>query len=114
MSARNHSVALAESQNNVVNTANLSGALDDRAENRLHVRGRAADDTEHFRRRGLMFQSFAQFGIAFLQFSEQPDILDRDDSLRGKNFKQLYVPFRKWPDFLSPNNDYADRNSFAK
>src|SRR6476646_8983555 len=68
MSARNHSVALAESQNNVVNTANLSGALDDRAENRLHVRGRAADDTEHFRRRGLMFQSFAQFGIAFLQF----------------------------------------------
>jgi hypothetical protein len=37
MSARNHFVALAESQNNVVDTANLSRALDDGVKHWLHV-----------------------------------------------------------------------------
>src|SRR5215475_5589768 len=72
MSARNHAVALAQSQNNVVNTANLSGAFDDGIKHRLHVCGRPADDAEHFGRCRLMFQRFTQFRVAFLQFSEQP------------------------------------------
>ena len=63
MSARNHVVALAESQHHVVDPANLSRALDDGVEHRLHVRGRAADDAEHLGRRRLMLQRFAQFAL---------------------------------------------------
>ena len=38
------SVALAESQHHVIDPTNPGGALDDGVEDRLHVRGRAADD----------------------------------------------------------------------
>src|SRR4030095_13931022 len=78
MGARNHYVSVAEAQYHVIDPTNPRGTLDDGVEDRLHIGGRAADDTEHFRRRGLMFQSFAQFGIALLQFFEQPHSLDRD------------------------------------
>ena len=87
MSARNHFVALAESQNNVVNTANLSRALDDGVEHRLHVRGRAADDAEHLGRCGLMLQGLAQFRVALLDLLEQPDVLDGDHGLSGKGLE---------------------------
>src|SRR4030095_11137125 len=78
MSARNHTVALVESQNNVVNTANLSGALCDRLDHWLLVRWRAANDTEHLGRRCLMLQSLSQFGVAFLDLFEQPHVVNRD------------------------------------
>jgi hypothetical protein len=81
MSTRNHFVALAESQNNVVNTANLSGALDDRVEHWLHVRWRAADDAKHFRCRCLMLQGLAQFRVALAEFPEESHVLDRDNGL---------------------------------
>ena len=66
MSPRNHSVALAESQHHVINPTNPRGALDDGVEDRLHVRGRAADDAEHLGGRGLMLQCLAQFCVALL------------------------------------------------
>ena len=76
MSARNHFVALAESQNNVVNTANLSRALDDGIEHRPHVRRRAADDAEHFGSRRLVLQRLGELMPAILQLfgrlGEQP------------------------------------------
>src|SRR5262245_7938962 len=87
MSARNHAVALAQSQNNVVNTANLRGALDDRLEHRLHVRWRTADNPEHLGRCRLMLQRFAQFGVAFLDLLEQLDVLDGDHGLVGKGLQ---------------------------
>ena len=67
MSPRNHSVAFVESQHHVINPTNPGGALDDGVEDRLHVRGRAADNAEHLSRCCLMLQGLAQFGVAFLQ-----------------------------------------------
>ena len=61
MRSRNHHVPLAELQHHVIDPANPSCALDDGVEYRLHIRGRAADDAEHFRRGRLMFERFAQF-----------------------------------------------------
>ena len=66
MSPRNHSVPLAESQRHVIDPADPGRALDDGVENRLHVRGRAADDAEHLSRCRLMLQRLAQFCVAFL------------------------------------------------
>ena len=66
MSPRNHRVPFGESQHHVIDPTNPGGALDDGVEDRLHIRGRAADDAEHFSRSGLMLQSFAQFCVAFL------------------------------------------------
>ena len=59
MSPRNHDVPLAESQHHVINPTNPRGALDDGIEDRLHVRGRAADDAEHLGGCGLMLQGLA-------------------------------------------------------
>src|SRR5262249_6262188 len=87
MSPRNQSVALTESQLHVIDPTNPSSALNDGVEDRLHVRRRAADDAQHFRRRSLMLESLAQFRIAFLNFFEQADVLNRDDSLRSKGFE---------------------------
>src|SRR5215472_7021387 len=84
MSPRNQSVTLTESQLHVIDPANLRGALDDGIEDRLHVRGRTADNAEHLGCRRLMLQGLAQFRVALLKFLEQPDILNRDHRLRGK------------------------------
>ncbi len=70
MSPRNHSVALVESQPHVINPTDPRCALDNGIKHRLHVRGRAADDAQHFRGRGLMLQRFAQFRVALLEFFE--------------------------------------------
>ena len=61
MSPYRHRVALAQSQNHVINSTNLSRALDDGIKHRLHIRGRAARDTEHLGCCSLMLQGFAQF-----------------------------------------------------
>src|SRR5687767_15867305 len=50
MSPRNQSVALIKSQHHVINPTDAPGALDDGVEDRLHVRGRAADDAKHLGR----------------------------------------------------------------
>ena len=86
MSPQNHGVPLAESQHHVINPTNPRGALDDRVEDRLHIRRRAADDAEHLGRRRLMLQGLAQFRVAFLQFLEQPNILDGDHGLSRQRF----------------------------
>src|SRR5262245_64560466 len=57
----NHSIALSKPQHHIIDPTNLCGAFDDGIEDRLHVRGRAADDAEHFRSSRLMLQGFAQF-----------------------------------------------------
>ena len=62
---------------------------------RLHVRGRAADDAEHLGRRRLMLQRLAQFRVAFLDFFEQPHVLDSDDGLVGKGFEKSNLFLRE-------------------
>ena len=77
-----------ESQHHVIDPANPRGALDDGVEDRLHIRRRAADDAEHLGRCRLMLQRLAQFGVALLEFLEQPHILNGDHRLIGEGFKE--------------------------
>ena len=88
MSPRDNTVPLAEPQYHVIDPTNSCRALDDGIKHRLHVRRRAADDTEHLGRCGLMLQGLAQFRIALLQFFEQPHVLDGDDGLVRKGFEK--------------------------
>ena len=53
-----------------------------RIQHRLNVRRRAGDDAQDFTRRSLLLQRF-------LEFLEQPDVLDGDDRLVGEGFEQL-------------------------
>src|SRR5262249_29124084 len=88
MSPHNQSVGFTKSQMYVIDATHFGGALDDSVEDRLHIRRRAADDAEHLGRCRLMLQRLAQFSVAFLQFFEQPHVLDRDHGLVGKSFKE--------------------------
>ena len=65
----------------VINPTNPSGAFNNGIENRLHIRGRAADDAQHLGRCRLMLQGFPQFGIALVDLFEQADIFDGDHGL---------------------------------
>ena len=114
MSPRNHTFPVAKSQQHIVDSTNPCGALDDGVEHRLHVRGRPADDAEHFGRCRLMFQGLAQFRVAFLDFFEQPHVLDSDDGLIGKGFEESDLLFRKRTNFRAANVDHANRNTFAQ
>ena len=88
MSPRNHRVTLVKSQHHVIDPTNPRGALDDGVEHRLHVRRRAADDAEHLGRRRLMLQRLAQFRVALAEFLEQPHVLDGDDRLSRRRFRE--------------------------
>ena len=114
MSPRNHHVPLAESQHHVIDPTNPRRALDDGVEDRLHVRRRAADDAEHLGRRRLMLQGLAQFCIAFLDFLEQPHVLDGDHCLSCKSFKQRDLLFRERTDFSPSDINHSDGFSFAQ
>src|SRR6516165_7048375 len=76
MRPHDHSVPIAESQQHIINPTNSGRACDDGIQDWLHVRRRAADDTEHFGCRRLMLQCFAQLCIALLQFLEQSYVLN--------------------------------------
>ena len=114
MSPWQPSVPLVESQHHVINPTNPGGALDDGVEDRLHVRGRAADDAEHLGRCRLMLQRLAQFCVALLDLLEQPHVLDRDDRLIGEGFEKLDLLFGKRPDLRATNHDRPDRNALAQ
>src|SRR5262245_64101140 len=89
MGPRSQNVSVAEPQHHIIDPTNPRRALDDSIQHRLHVRRRAADDAEHLGSCCLMLQSFAQFGVPFLQFLEQAHVLDRDYGLVGKRLQQL-------------------------
>ena len=108
MSPRNHSIPLAESQHHIINPTNPRGALDDGVEDRLHVRGRAADDAEHFGRCRLMLQGFAQLCVALLEFLEQPHVLDGDDGLVGEGFEKRDLLIGEWANFGATDHNRPD------
>ena len=58
------------------------GIFRDHIQHRLYVRRRAGDDAQDFTRRRLLLQRF-------LEFLEQPHVLDGDHRLVGEGFKQL-------------------------
>ena len=61
-----------------------------------------------------MLQSLAQLGVAFLQFLEQPHVLDGDDGLGRKGFQQSDLFIGEWVDFDSTNENHTDRTALAK
>ena len=112
MGPRNQSVPLAESQHHVIDATNSRRALDDGVEDRLHVRGRAADNAEHLGRGRLMLQGLPQFRVALLELFEQPNILDGDNGLVGERLRGARSVFCKRPNFGAPDHDRPDRNTF--
>src|SRR5262249_27885279 len=103
MGPLNQSVPLAQSQHHIINPANPCGALHDSVEHRLHVRRRAADDTEHLRCSRLMLEGFAQLCVALLQFLKQADILDGNDSLVRESFQKRDMFLCKGTDLRAAN-----------
>src|SRR4029434_8065546 len=94
--------------------ASPGGALDDSVEDRLHIRGRSADDAEHFGCRSLMLQRLAQFCVAFLKFLKQTYVLNSDDGLISEGFEERYLLFRKGANLRTTYHNGPDRNPFSK
>src|ERR1051325_8359922 len=78
MSPHCHGISFKKSQHHIIDPTNPRRAVDDRVEDRLHVRGRAADDTEPRGGRGLMLQGSAHLCVALAELIEEPDIFDSD------------------------------------
>src|SRR6476469_6271706 len=92
MSPHDHGIPLNESQHYVIDSTHPGGALDDGVEHRLHVRRRAADDSEHLGGCRLMLHGFAQFCVALLNLVEQPNVFDGDYRLVRKCFDEVNLP----------------------
>jgi hypothetical protein len=103
MSPSNQSLRIFESQQHVINPTNPGSALVDGVEDRLHIRRRSADDSEHLGRCGLMLQRLAQFCVTVLQFFEQAHVLYGDHRLVGKGFQQLDLRGREGAYFDTPS-----------
>ena len=61
-----------------------------------------------------MLQGLTQFLVAFLQFLEQPHVLDGDHCLVGEGFKKLNLLVREWTHFLAANQNSPEGNTFAQ
>ena len=66
----------------IIGFAQPRGIFPHHVQHRLNIRRRAGDDAQDFTRRSLLLQRF-------LEFLEQPDVLDRDHRLVGEGFKEL-------------------------
>ena len=78
-------------------------------EHRGEFAGRAGDDAQHLRGRGLLPQRLGKIIGALPQFLEQPGILDCDDGLGGEILDQLDLPIGEQADDLPVNADSADQ-----
>ena len=58
-----------------------------------------------------MLQRLAQFGVAFLQFFEQANVLDGDYRLGGKGFEQFDLLVGERTNFHSTDVDHTNRES---
>src|SRR5262249_37929957 len=114
MSPDCHHVLLAQSQHDVIDSTNPGGALYDCIEHRLHVSGRAADDTEHLGRSRLMLQCFPQFCIALLDLLKHPHVLDGDDGLSRESFEQFDLLLGERADLRAADMNRPDGNSLAQ
>src|SRR5690348_8618146 len=94
MSPGKHDVSFTQPQQNVINSTNPCGALDNGIEHWLHICGRAADDAEHLRCSCLVLQRLAQFCVALLKLFEQTDVFDGDNCLVGKSLEECDLLIR--------------------
>src|SRR5262249_14231448 len=113
ISPHNQSVGFTKSQMHVIDATHFGGAFDDGVEHRLHVRGRAADDAEHFGSPRLMLQGLTQLSVAFLQLFEQSHVHDRDHGLFGKSFKEGNLVVGEWIDCGTTNENCSNCKIFT-
>ena len=66
----------------IIGVAQPRGIFCNSIQHRLNIRRRAGDDAQDFTRRSLLLQRF-------LEFLEQPHVLDRDHRLVGEGFEKL-------------------------
>ena len=57
---------------------------------------------------------FSEVPVAFLQFLEEPDVLNGDHGLVRKGFQKRDLLVREWTDLSSANKNHPDRNSLAQ
>src|SRR5262249_10952539 len=76
--------------------------FNERLQDRLEIKSRAADDLEYVGGRSLLLKRFAQL-------VEQASTLDRDDRLRGEGLDPLDLLVRKRADLLAIDADRADQ-----
>jgi hypothetical protein len=72
--------------------------VEHRTEHRREVAGRAVDDLQHLRGRGLLVERLARLG-------HQPRILHRDDRLRREIFEQRDLLIGERPHLLAIDAD---------
>src|SRR5262249_22687139 len=114
MGPQNRSVPLVESQNHVINPTNPYGALDYGIEDRLHVRGRPADDAEDLGRCRLMLQCLAQFCVARIEFFEQPHVFNRNHRLIRERPEKGNLLVGEGTDLESADHDSANGDSLSQ
>jgi hypothetical protein len=73
--------------------ADADGLLQHGCKHRLKIAWRAADGLEHLRGRGLLLQRLGEVGCALTQLTQEPRVLDGDDSLGGESRGQLDLLF---------------------
>src|SRR5262245_19379130 len=114
MGPQNHNAALVEPQHHVINSTNTGSALNNGVKNRLHVRGRAADDAEHLGCCRLMLQRLSQFCIAFLDLLKQSHVLDSDHCLRSEGIEKSDLLVGEGSNLDSPHQNDTQRNSLTE
>ena len=102
-------IALASETDAELGLANARRVLQHGVEHRLQLAGRAADDLEHLRGRGLLLQRLAQIVGALAQLVEQPRVLDGDDGLGGEVLHQLDLLVGERAHLLAVDGDRADQ-----
>src|SRR5262249_1579206 len=65
-------------------------------EDGLQLAGRTRNNTQHFRRRRLLFQSFRKLSRPRLHLVEQSSVLDGDHRLVGEGLQQFNLSVGKW------------------
>ena len=95
----------------VVSSAEASGALDHRVQDRLEIRRRPADHAQDLRGRRLLLERLREVGVARLQLLEETDVLDGDHRLGGEGLEKLDLHFGEGLHLVSRASDHSDRYS---
>src|SRR5262249_34502439 len=94
---RAEDVSLAQEQVTEFGLADAGRVLQHGVEHSLKLAGRARDDLEHLRGRGLLLQRLRQISRALAQLLEQARVLDSDHRLVREGFHQPDLLLRKRP-----------------
>ena len=87
------------------NSAEAVHLLQDCVKHRREIAGRAVDDPQYLRGRGLLLQGFAGLG-------QKARVLHRYDRLRREILQQCDLLVRKWTHFLAVERDRTQRDVF--